>query len=74
MFVVSAVLGAKYYPIPYRWGRLLLIFVAMGGVYGLSLLLDGAFSGWSLALKLGVHTILILFYLALAWGIIRKKS
>ena len=74
MFVVSAVLGAKYYPIPYRWGRLLLIFVAMGGVYGLSLLLDGAFSGWSLALKLGVHTILMLFYLALAWGIIRKKS
>jgi O-antigen/teichoic acid export membrane protein len=74
MFVISAVLGAKYYPIPYRWGRLLLIFVAMGGVYGLSLLLDGAFSGWSLALKLGVHTILILFYLALAWGIIRKKS
>ena len=31
MFVLSAVLGAKYYPIPYRWGRLALIVLVMGG-------------------------------------------
>ena len=30
-----AVLGAKYYPIPYRWGRLAGIFLVMGGIYAL---------------------------------------
>ena len=80
MFAVSAVLGAKYYPIPYRWGRLIGIFVIMGAVYGLSLLLDSKlFAGvtlsaspWQLAAKLGVHTALILCYMLGAWKLIRK--
>ena len=33
MFAISAILGAKYYPIPYRWGRLAGIFVLMGATY-----------------------------------------
>ena len=69
MFVISSVLGAKYYPIPYRWGRLILIVSLMGAVYGLALLVDGAFFAGiginqtgPLIAKLGVHTALILLY------------
>jgi O-antigen/teichoic acid export membrane protein len=80
MFVISAVLGAKYYPIPYRWGRLLMIMLTMGAVYGVSLLIDNAFfagfdissaSAGQIVAKLGVHTAFILAYLASAWFIIR---
>ncbi len=82
MFVISSVLGAKYYPIPYRWGRLALIFIAMGAVYGLSVLLDGTiFSGVTFGqstsamfiLKLALHTLLIGVYAAAAIFIIRKR-
>ena len=83
MFVISAVLGAKYYPIPYRWGRLLMIFLLMGAAYGASLLVDKTFfaefsiataSSGQIAAKLGVHTALILAYLAGAWKLIRRPS
>ncbi|MBE6241515.1 MAG: polysaccharide biosynthesis protein [Bacteroidales bacterium] len=82
MFIISAVLGAKYYPIPYRWGRLLMIMLLMGAVYGVSLLIDSAiFSGFDIraasagqaVAKLGIHTALILSYLAGAWYIIRAR-
>ena len=80
MLAISSILGAKYYPIPYRWGRLAGIFVIMGAVYGLSLFLDATFfsgvtladSPLQMAAKLGVHTILIVGYLAGAWKLIRK--
>ena len=81
MFAISSVLGAKYYPIPYRWGRLAGIVLVMGGVYGASLLIDHALFAdvvlgqspfGQVAAKLGVHTALILGYLALSWKIIRK--
>lgn len=83
MFVISSILGAKYYPIPYRWGRLGSILLLMGAIYGGSLLLDSAFfasaalpssdvSAWPFIAKLGVHTILIALYGAGAWSIIRR--
>ena len=83
MFVISSILGAKYYPIPYRWGRLGLIFLLMGAVYGLSLLLDSTFfasaslpssgaSAWPFIAKLGVHTLLIALYGAGTWKLIRN--
>ena len=68
MFAISSVLGAKYYPIPYRWGRLLGIFITMGAVYGASLLLPSM----PLALKLTVHTGLLAIYAGGVWKIIRK--
>ena len=85
MFVISSVLGAKYYPIPYRWSRLLGIFLLMGAIYGGSLLLDSSLfadvalpasgsSPWPFIAKTGVHTLLILAYLAGAWTIIRRRS
>ena len=83
MFIISAVLGAKYYPIPYRWGRLLMIFLLMGAAYAASLLIDKAFfaefsiqtaSAGQIASKLGIHTVLILAYLVGAWKLIRRPS
>ena len=79
MFVVSSVLGAKYYPIPYRWGRIFGIMLSMGAVYGLSLIIDKAFfpaiSGTGAeVVKLLVHTLLIALYAASAWIIIRKQT
>ena len=81
MFTISAVLGAKYYPIPYRWGRLAAIILTMGAVYGASLLIDahvfvdvllGQSPTGLVVAKLGVHTVLILGYIAVSWTIIRK--
>ena len=82
MFAISSILGAKYYPIPYRWGRLAAIMLVMGAVYGLSLIVDNAFfadvvpgqsSAGLLAAKLGVHTLLILAYMGSAWKLIRGR-
>ena len=83
MFAISAILGAKYYPIPYRWGRLLMIFLFMGAIYGASLLIDRAFfagftlssaSSGQIVAKLCIHTILILLYGAAVWKLIRRPS
>jgi O-antigen/teichoic acid export membrane protein len=82
MFAISSVLGAKYYPIPYRWGRLPMIVLAMGAMYGVSTLIDStvfegvAFGQSSVGLvvtKLAVHTVLILVYMVAAWRLIRRK-
>ncbi len=82
MFAISSVLGAKYYPIPYRWGRLLMIAVIMGAAYGTSLLVDrfffegvafGQSSAGSVVAKLAVHTVMILCYGAAVWRLIRRK-
>ena len=83
MFIISSVLGAKYYPIPYRWGRLAGIMFLMGAVYGISLLVDDAFfagvaigngQAWSLAAKLGVHTILIGLYAGGTLMLLKKQT
>jgi O-antigen/teichoic acid export membrane protein len=82
MFAISSVLGARYYPIPYRWGRLLLIGISMGTAYGASLLVDRLFfdgvafgqsSAGSVVAKLSVHTVLIIGYVAAVWSLIRRK-
>jgi O-antigen/teichoic acid export membrane protein len=83
MFIISSVLGAKYYPIPYRWGRLALVVGIMGLTYGASLLLDGLFfSGvgiadgltGALAAKLGLHTLLICLYAGATLRLVRHPS
>ena len=81
MFAISAILGAKYYPIPYRWGRLAALILTMGAAYGLSLGIDsllfqgvGISEGITAGLlaKLGVHTLLILLYAGISYRLIRK--
>ena len=69
MFIISSVLGARYYPIPYRWGRLGCIMLLMGAVYGISLLLPEM----TLWLKLTVHTALLAAYAAASWCITRRR-
>jgi hypothetical protein len=79
MFIISSVLGARYYPIPYRWSRLAGILLVMGASYGISTLIDNCFfsevalslSG-AFVLKLAIHTVLILIYLVAAWKLIRS--
>ena len=68
MFAISSILGAKYYPIPYRWGRLGCILLLMGAVYGVSLLLPEM----ALWLKLCIHTALIGIYGAGTLMIVRR--
>ena len=72
MFVISAILGARYYPIPYKWGRLLAIFGLMGLAYaGISLSLHRLDS---VALRLAANTALIGLYGAAAWVFMRRRS
>lgn len=74
MLVISALLGAKHYPIPYRWGRIVAIIAVMGGCYGLSLivgcLLPGEGIHWG---RLAVNTLLIASYLAACWKMLRGR-
>ena len=84
MFLISAVLGAKYYPIPYQWKRLGAVILVMLGVFALSrpidswlpvassgdfLLSDGFF--W---LKMLVHTALIAVYALAAYKILGGRQ
>ena len=82
MFAISALLGAKYYPIPYRWGRLAAIVGLMLLVYGVSMYLDakcftnvviGEASNGLVAAKLGLHTVLVIVYMAGALFTIRRR-
>ena len=72
MLVLSAVLGAKYYPIPYQWLRILGFFLLMGAVYGLSLWVDSLLPG-GLAVKLAVHTLLLGLYAGGCWLLLRGR-
>ena len=83
MFALSAFLGQKYYPVPYRWGRLAGILALMFGFWGIATGLDhwlwpGTADGWALAGKLAAHTIIILAYCAAVLPLLgtglRKKS
>lgn len=61
MLVLSVVLGRKYYPIPYRWGRILAVTVSGLLLYAAGMALPESLPmGWRLALR----TVLILVYLA----------
>ena len=72
MFIISAVLGQKYYPIPYRWGRLALFFVLMGIFYGAAYgigawLWPSPGIHWA---QLGVNTVLILLYCGICYKLL----
>lgn len=82
MFVISAVLGAKYYPIPYDWKRILSLMLSMALVCAATIFIDKAFfsgvgigvsSAGEVILKLAVHTVLILVYLGTAAFLLRGR-
>ena len=72
MFVLSAYLGSRYYPIPYKWGRIGLIFLLMGLTYA-GLYFCGLRAGDALAVKMAVNTGLIGAYCVMAWVLLRSR-
>ena len=81
-FLISILLGNRFYPIPYRWSRIALIFIAMLGVFWGSEWIDrlffsdiaiGSASAGHIIAKLGVHTALIAVYIGLAYLIVRQR-
>ena len=71
MFILSAALGAKYYPIPYKWLRLGVIFLLMGAAYAGIRLCDGAIDPmWG---RLAVNMVMIGLYGAAAWLLLRRR-
>ena len=70
MFVLSAALGQKYYPIPYKWMRLLAIFALMGVAYIGILAISGL---PSMASRLALNTGVIALYAGAAWMLLRRR-
>ena len=72
MFILSATLGAKYYPIPYSWKRIGSFFLFMGAAYAVMFFTAPSGSGvhW---LNIGLNTVLILMYAGASWAVLRKR-
>ncbi len=69
MFIISAVLGARYYPIPYSWKRICAFFVLIAIICVSTLLIDnvlavGEPSVGIRIVKWTVHTLLLVAYVA----------
>lgn len=81
MFLISILLGNRFYPIPYRWGRIVVVVIVMGAVCVLASVLERAFFGgvsfdepWRMAGKLAVNTVLIVMYLVFAYFFVHRKN
>lgn len=72
MFILSAWLGSKYYPIPYSWKRIGAFFLLMGAAYAVMFFTTPSGSGihW---LNIGLNTLLIAAYAGASWMILRKR-
>ena len=73
MFILSAGLGAKYYPIPYHWKRLGAIFLLMGIAWcGMTLLMPERGPGihWG---QIGINTLIILAFAGAAFALLRRS-
>ena len=74
MFILSAWLGAKYYPIPYKWKRIGGIFLLLGVAYGAIWWLSTRFQAdgvrWGL---MAANTAVIAAYAAICWQGLRKS-
>lgn len=72
MFILSAFLGSKYYPIPYNWWRIGAFFGLMGIAYAAMFFTAPEGSGihW---LNIGLNTVLILAYAGVSWLILRRS-
>ena len=83
MFLISAYLGQKYYPIPYQWKKLGAVILGMLGLYGLSMFIDSQcfpsrdFINSSFASNIPmllVHTALICVYLVFVYFMVTSKN
>ena len=71
MLLLCAWLGNKYYPIPYRWKRIGLLFLLTGVFYAGIVLCQRAVA--PLGLRLALNTGLLAAYGLSAWKLISKK-
>ena len=71
MFILSTWLGSKYYPIPYNWKRIGLLFILMGFAYALMYFTAPTNPGihW---LSIGLNTFVIAAFAVAAWSLIRQ--
>lgn len=70
MLLISVFFGRKYYPVPYRWDRILAVVGFGLAVYGISLLIPGTMAP---VLLYGLKTVLIVVYVS-AYYLFAKKS
>lgn len=72
MFILSAALGAKYYPIPYNWKKIGAFFGLMGLAYAAIFALQPQTPGihW---LSIAINTGIIVIYAAASWLMLRKR-
>lgn len=61
MLVISALLGNKYYPIPYSWKKILAIILFGLTIMGVAMMLPATMPAW---LMLVIKSLLIIFYVA----------
>ena len=77
MFILCAALGAKYYPIPYKWGRLLMIFLLMGVSYalmvGINVFVEHGMVRGAMWVRMGLNTVVILAYLGACFLMMRSR-
>jgi O-antigen/teichoic acid export membrane protein len=83
MFIISAALGAHYYPIPYKWKKIFGFFIIMGIVYGASVLTDHFFFNGGIKIgqtpvlsvitELVVHTVFLVIYSLVSWKILKPS-
>ena len=72
MFILTAWLGSKYYPIPYNWKRIGLLFILMGAAYAVMYFTAPTEPGihW---LSLGLNTFVMAAFALAAWLIVRPR-
>ena len=72
MFILSAWLGSKYYPIPYNWKRIGLLFALMGAAYAVIYFTAPTEPGihW---LSLGLNTVVMAAFALAAWLIVHPR-
>lgn len=73
MFILSAWLGSKYYPIPYDWKRIGLLFLLMGAAYAVMYFTAPTEPGihW---LSIGLNTVVMAAFALAAWLIVRPRT
>lgn len=71
MLLVSVLLGNRYYRIPYRWGRISMLFALTALFYGISV--ASSFIP-SLSLRLAFNTVALLFFVVLEWQFVLRRE
>ena len=75
MFILSAWLGSKYYPIPYNWKRIGGIFLLLGAAYAAIWFLSTRFQAdgvrWGM---MAINTVVICAYAAVCWAGLRHRT